>query len=299
MNFFSLFKKTDKTGKESTVDSTELVDNNTTQDTKDELITTSLSFHPDWNIPQEQEYVFRFHASELEPLKPSQISLSGIDIDVEESSGDWLVKAFFRSSVEEDISIDDVEIILVGSDEKVYARKEFDLNELGVIPSNSARPWVFVFEKNTQVEEAPPASDWSLNFNLQSLAAHSLDIDPSWEDLLSDEQIKTLEKVVEDLPELNKNEVNLTGFQTHLNDDGSLNVIVLIRNGYNQTMTLENLPLEIVDATGEVVCKGSFNLPPLTVKANTTKPWTFIFPKKTILVEELDLSRWTARVPQA
>lgn len=64
-------------------------------------------------------------------------------------------------------------------------------------------------------------------------------------------------------------------------------------------MTLENLPLEIVDATGEVVCKGSFNLPPLTVKANTTKPWTFIFPKKTILVEELDLSRWTARVPQA
>ncbi len=298
MNFFSLFRKTDKTGTESTVNSDELVNDHTEKGTGEDEVTTALSFHPDWNVPKEQEYVFRFHSSELGPLKPSQLSLSGIDIDVEESTGSWLVKAFFRSTVQESITIGEIEIILSGKDEKVYARKEFDFNELGVIPSNSARPWVFIFEKDTQLEEEPPSNDWTLNFNLQSLIPHSLDLDASWEGVVSDEQVKSLEKVVADLPELNKNEVNLTGLQTHLNEDGSLNVVILIRNGSNQTMNLETLPLEILDASNEVVCKGSFNLPPLSVKANTTKPWTFIFPKETVLTDDLDFSRWVARVPQ-
>lgn len=299
MKFLSLFKREEKTGKDSTVDSSEIVQHGNDKPREEgQSVETILSFHPDWDVPKEQEYVFRFLTSELEPLKADQLSLSGISIDVQEGSGTWLVKVFLRSSVQESISIDTAELILSGEDDKIYARKEFNLNQLGVIPSNSARPWVFEFEKPYQLVEEPPTNDWALNFNVQSLVSHSLDIDSSWYDILSEKQIKELEEVVENLPELSKNELNLTGYQTHLNEDGSLNVVIFIRNSYNQTIDLETLPLEIVDASGEIVCKGDFNLPPLSVKGNTTKPWTFIFPKETILKEELDLSRWTARVTQ-
>ena len=111
-------------------------------------VETTLSLHPEWNVPQEQEYVFRFLANELEPLKPNQISLSGIDIDVEPANGSWLVKAFFRSSLDQQISVGAVELMLLDEEGKTLASEEFDLKELGDIPARSARPWVFVFTKD-------------------------------------------------------------------------------------------------------------------------------------------------------
>jgi len=59
------------------------------------------------------------------------------------------------------------------------------------------------------------------------------------------------------------------------------------------------LPLEIVDANGKQIAKGSFKMDPvLSVEANSTKPWTFIFPSELVDAENADLSRWTARVTQ-
>lgn len=297
MNLFSFFRKTEKTGAESAVDSKELIDNRSNE-TEEEEVITELSFHPEWMIPQEQQYVFRFLANELEPLKPYQLSLSGIDIDVEEANGNWLVKAFFRSSVPEEITMGNIELLLTDKDGKLCASKNFDFNELGKLPSNSARPWVFVFEKDFQKSEEQPDEGWTLNFNIQSLVPHSLDLDPVWEKSLDAGQKEGLKQLVDNLPKLKPSEVNFTGFQTHFKKDGSLDVAILIRNGHTRSVNLEKLPLEIVDATGQVVCKGTFNLPPLTIKANSSKPWTFTFPKQVITVKKPDFSRWSARVPQ-
>lgn len=297
MNLFSFFKKTEKAGADSSVDSEELVDSSA-KNSDDEDIHTTLSYHPEWAIPQEQEYVFRFLANELAPLKPYQLSLSGIDIDVEEANGSWLVKAFFRSTVPQEITVGEIELLLSDKDGKQQASKTFNFEELGTIPPNSARPWVFVFEKNFQHVEEPPTEGWTLNFNVQSLAPHTLELDPAWENSLTAEQKDHLKQIVANLPKLKPSEVNFTGFQTHFKDDGSLNVSLLVRNGHSRTVNLEKLPLEIVDAKGRVVCKGSFDLPPLSVQANASKPWTFTFPKEVIEVENPDFSRWTARVPQ-
>ena len=93
--------------------------------------------------------------------------------------------------------------------------------------------------------------------------------------------------------------MNFTGLQAKLNEDGSLHASIFIRNGHDKAINLEQLPLEIADARGEIVAKGSFKLNPvLTVQPNTTKPWTFIFPAELVSAEGIDLSRWTARVPQ-
>ena len=147
MKLFSFFKKTEKTGSESTIGSEEIIDGLNASTNTDEVETT-LSLHPEWNVPQEQEYVFRFLSNELEPLKPNQISLSGIDIDVEPANGSWLVKAFFRSSLDQQISVGSVELMLLDEEGKTLASDEFDLKELGDIPARSARPWVFVFTKD-------------------------------------------------------------------------------------------------------------------------------------------------------
>lgn len=296
MGLFSFFNKSEKTGKDATVNSEELVEQ-TESGGEDREVETALSFHPDWNVPKEQEYVFRFLSNELEPLKPNQISLSGIDIDLDQSEG-LMVKAFFRSSLSKPIEMGNAELMLLDAADNLIASKEFNLKELGEIPAESARPWVFTFEKPYLKVEGKPADGWKLAFNVQSLVPHQLDLDPAWEEGLPEEQKDALRKVIDKLPKLNPREVNFSGFQAKIQPEGNLAVSLFIRNGHTQHITIEQLPLEVLDATGTLVARGSFNLPSLTVKANTSKPWTFIFPKEMIIMENPDFSRWTVRVPQ-
>lgn len=300
MKLFSFFTNSKKTGSDSTIDSAEILEeqNTTKERTETDEIETALSLHPEWNVPQEQEYVFRFLANELEPLKPNQISLSGIDIDVEEANGSWLVKAFFRSSLDQPISVGSVELLLLDDNGKTLASDEFDLSELGNIPACSARPWVFVFSKEHLFAEAPPTENWKLAFNVQSMVPHRLELEEAWENGLATEQKEALAKVVESLPKLKPREVNISGFQVKEQEDGSIAASVFIRNGHSKQINIEQLPLELLDATGDLVARGSFKLGPLAVSANTSKPWTFIYPKEMVQKEAPDFSRWIVRVPQ-
>lgn len=298
MGLFDLFKKTDKVGKDSTIESKEIIDN--VEETKDKSeVITKLSYHPDWNVPQEQKYIFNFLANELEPLKPNQLSLAAINIDVNPSNGAWEVKAFLRNSLPKTIELGEMGLYLLDKDGKVIASKTFNLKELGSIPAESARPWVFTFEKNSiQVDELPEEG-WKIAFNLISLRGHQLDLDESWKKKLTEDQIKQLENIVKNLPKLGKSEVNFTGFQIKLLEDQSLAVSILLRNGNEKSINLEQLPLEILDANQNQVAKGHFKLDPvLTVQPNSTKPWTFVFPKEMVNAEGADFSRWTPRVPQ-
>ncbi|MEL3960220.1 accessory Sec system S-layer assembly protein [Lysinibacillus endophyticus] len=299
MGIFDFFKKTDKVGKDSAIDSKELVKGSENKKTSTKEVVTKLSFHPDWNVPQEQQYVFRFLANELEPLKPNQLSLAAISIEEEARNGAWHVKAFFRSSLSQPIELGDIELILLDKDDKRLASKQFNFKELGTIPAESARPWVFTFDKNSIEAEEVPEEGWKIAFNLISLRGHQLDLDDTWKKQLPKEQQELLAKVVKDLPKLGKTEVNFTGFQVKLRDDQSLHASIFIRNGNEKAINLEQLPLEIIDANGKRVAKGSFKLDPiLTVQPNSTKPWTFIFPAELVNAENADFSRWTARVVQ-
>ncbi|MFX3675283.1 MAG: accessory Sec system S-layer assembly protein [Paenisporosarcina sp.] len=297
MGLFSLFNKTKKTGADSTVQSNELIVGDSTE-SPEALVNTSLSYHPEWDVPKEQQYVFSFLSNELQPLKPNQISLSGIDIDVNERSGEWLVKAFFRSSLSHPVTMDKAELMILDRDNKVLAAKEFDLSVLGELPPTSDRPWVFSFDKNSINATKAPVEGWQLAFNVQSLIPHQLDLHGTWEEALSTEQKEALQKIVHNLPKLNAHEVNFTGFQVKPQPEGQLAVSLFIRNGNKQHINLEQLPLELLDATGESIARGSFKLDKLEVKANTSKPWTFIFPKDMVTKENPDLSRWTVKVIQ-
>ncbi|MEL4024074.1 accessory Sec system S-layer assembly protein [Lysinibacillus endophyticus] len=299
MGIFDFFKKTDKVGKDSAIDSKELVGSSNNKKSATKEVVTKLSFHPDWNVPQEQQYVFRFLANELEPLKPNQLSLAAISIEEEARNGAWHVKAFFRSSLSQPIELGDIELILLDKDDKRLASKQFNFKDLGTIPAESARPWVFTFDKNSIEAEEVPEDGWKIAFNLISLRGHQLDLDETWKKQLPKEQQELLEKVVKDLPKLGKTEVNFTGLQVNLRDDKSLHASIFIRNGNDKAINLEQLPLEIIDANGKRVAKGSFKLDPiLTVQPNSTKPWTFIFPAELVDAENADFSRWTARVVQ-
>ena len=296
MGIFSFFKRTDIVRTDIAIDSKDL-GNPQEKEANLNAVETQLSFHPDWHVPQEQKYIFNFLANELQPLKSNQLSLAAIDIEVDQQSKAWNVKAFVRSSLDHPIQIGQIELLLLDKEEQQMGSKIFNFAELSTLPARSARPWVFTFEKNMLITENVPEDGWKIAFNLNSLKEHELDLDESWKKQLSKEQQDALVKIVNNLPKLGNTEVIFTGFQAKFLDDNSLTTSIFIRNGNNKPINIQQLPLEIIDANGRLVAKGAFRLDPaLNVQPNSTKPWTFVFPEALVLKGEFDLSRWSLKV---
>lgn len=122
----------------------------------------------------------------------------------------------------------------------------------------------------------------------------------SWKESLADDSIKKLEEIVASAKPLKPGEVNLLGVSAGITADNQVTTTILIRNGSDKNLTIEQLPLLVKDASGEIVAKGGFQLDALNVKSNTSKPWTFIFPEASILKDtsQIDLSKWSVEAIQ-
>ena len=291
---FSIFRKSKKMkneGKDSAFSSKELI--NTADDHKkvdvNENIETALSLHASWALSAEQTYVYRFLNNELAPLKPNQISLTGTEMRRE--GDDLLAIAFVRNSLSKAIKFEKVTLLLLDLDQQPIARHEFDMSQLGELPGRSSRPWQFIFPKNSIIKQEFPTTDWSIAFEIKQ--KHKLDLEESWNTSLSTEDKEKLKKIVDDLTPPKEGEVNFMGLQARRIESGDLHVTVLIRNGSPKTINLQQLPLEVRDASKKVIAKGGFQLDKLQVVANTTKPWTFIFPAALVTEKEIDLKSWT------
>jgi accessory Sec system S-layer assembly protein len=294
----SLFKKKNlnKSGEDTTVSSDELL-NETTETNLEEEVETILFYSSAYEPVQELKYVYQFLNLELSPLKPNQISLSGVDLKEE---GDRVtVTAFIRNSLSKPIKLEEMPLLLLGVKDEKLARRKFNLSEVGEIPAKSSVPWLFVFSKSDlTVEGELPKTGWKLAFELRSHKKHELDLHESWAKSLPEEDKARLSQLVADIQAPKPGEVNFMGLQAKRSGDGNLHVTMLIRNGSDKNIQLQQLPLEVVDASGDVIAKGGFALNDFEVKANTSKPWTFIFPSSLVLKEEIDLSVWKAYPPQ-
>ncbi|OEH92166.1 accessory Sec system S-layer assembly protein [Bacillus solimangrovi] len=295
LSFFKKKNKIKKQGNDSTI-STETLLNEKDDNTQDEEITTHLSIHPSWQLKEEEKYVYRFLNNECHPLKPNQLSLSGIELTEENDS--YRITAFIRSSLSKEVRLKEATLLLISADNEKLGRKMFNLSEIGEIPAQSSRPWHFTFSKEDLFTNDIPKEGWKLAFDLSpSSRKHSLDLAESWQKSLADADKQKLEQMVNKMTPPKPGEVNFLGIQANQKQNGNLHITMLIRNGSPKTLTLKQLPLVIEDATGEIVAKGGFTLGEFEVKANTSKPWTFIFPSSLLLKEAIDLSKWKAYLP--
>lgn len=279
---------------DSTIDANELLDE-VAEEASSEEVETELSLHPSWKLDEEQVYVYRFMNNEHPPLKPNQISLAGFEMNKLEQ--EVAVGAFVRNSLNKKVNFNKTTLLLLKEDGTKLGRKEFDLSKLGEVPGRSSRPHAFIFGKNdlfVDLEEVP-TEGWKLAFELKKPAQqHSLELAESWQQSMASDEIEVLQKFTESLEPPKPGEVNFLGLKAVQNDNGDLHVTMLIRNGSEKNINLQQLPLQFEDASGEVIARGGFQLDQFEVKANTSKPWTFIFPRAMIDKEEIDLSKWKA-----
>jgi accessory Sec system S-layer assembly protein len=295
---FTFFKKQkqQKDEHDSVVEANELLENSEA-DSDEEEVKTELSFHPSWNVSVEERYYYQFLHNQQRPLKKNQISLSGIDL--KQVPRGYVVTAFVRNSLSRPVTFTPTPLLLLGPNNEVLARKVFDLSELGEIPPCCSRPWKFLFEQETLRTSELPLVDWKLAFELPKQKHHSLDLAESWEKSLAAEDKQKLQALVQSLQPPKPGEVNFMGLQAQQTEQGDLHVTLLIRNGSDKNIHIEQLALQVHDASGDIVASGAFSLDHFEVKANTSKPWTFIFPKSLVTKENPDLRSWKVSLPSS
>ncbi|MET3683012.1 accessory Sec system S-layer assembly protein [Alkalibacillus flavidus] len=283
-------------GQNTTVDADQVLTDVDDQQTEHE-VHPELSLHPQWTVEEEDRYVYQFQNNDLEPLKPNQLSLAGFELNVTDKKT-VEVGAFVRHSLAKGITLEQASIILLDQDGNKLAKKQFDLSNLGKLPAKSSRPWLFEFGQNDLYVglDDLPSENFQLAFELKK--KHQLDLAESWEQSLATRDKDKLKEITQSLEPPKPGEVNFMGLEAKHKDDGTLQVTMLIRNGSDKSLNLEQVPLVVEDATGDVIAKGGFKLDNFQVQANTSKPWNFIFPSDLITKDEPDLSKWKAYPPQ-
>lgn len=290
----SFLKRGKKKGKDTVVSSSQLLGGEETTP-KNKNVKPTLYFHPSWGeVAQEQKYIYQFLHKSLPSLQENQISLAGIEAERRDHT--YYITTFIRNSVTQPISFETITLLLLNKDDEICARKTFDLSNLENIPSNVNMPWTFTFEESTMTDAKLSAEDWQLAFEFDK--GHTLDLDPVWAAQLVDSAKEKLKEIVAGLTPPKENELNFLGLQARLAENNGLHTTILLRNGHNRNITIEQLPLHISDATGNIIATGSFNLKNFEIKANSTKPWTFTFPTTVVAQQDIDLSTWTAFVPK-
>ncbi|MBB6450386.1 accessory Sec system S-layer assembly protein [Geomicrobium halophilum] len=262
------------------------------------MVETSLSIHPQWEISKEDQYSLQFLQLECENLEPNQLSIASITIDEKEGGG-LDATVFFRQSMNKAIDLGETKLLLLDHMDNVLGRTTIDLTSLGRLPACSSRPWVVPFTKDELYVEDKPENGWKLVFQMNpSARQHTLDIEDHWQKKLQSENINHLHSLIARLEKPKAGEVNFSGLKASVKETGDVQVIILIRNGSNKTVHLEKFPLALEDANGDVLARAFFSPKQLTVKANTSKPWAFIFPKHILKKNQIHLNKWRVFRPK-
>ncbi|MDR7000075.1 accessory Sec system S-layer assembly protein [Neobacillus niacini] len=256
----------------------------------DDTVRTKLHFSEEWDLTTKEKYVYQFYHRRLPQLKEGQLSITGIKFL--EENGELIVEAFIRNTVPQALNLHEVDLIVFDENNQPTAKNRFSLDLLGEIPPFSCTPWRFVFLAEDRLSDAAVSEKWKILFELKNRPEENLDLDPAWEDRLTEDKKTQLEGMLERLPKVGPKEVNIVGVELKFLDNQSLEAVVLIRNGTSQEVQIGQLPLTVEDAAGDIVCQGQFNLPPLKVKPNSAKPWAFVYPAELILKNDADFSSW-------
>jgi accessory Sec system S-layer assembly protein len=290
----SIFKK-----KDPLINSNDGLKNNikkhSTDDFEDtDVISTELSFYPEQELNIQEKYIFQYHHAQLKPLDKNQISISAYQLNKYDNY--FVVHAFISSTLEKPVILSNVTLLLLDENKKKLAKKDFNLEELGELPPKSSRPWIFIFQNEDAIAEIPH-SGWQLAFEISKQQNNTpLEFHDNSESSYSEEQKHFLQKLVKDLPPIQKGELNIMGIEALQAENQDLYITLLFRNGSAKNIQLQQLPLQITNGDNVLITEGIFNLDSFEIKANTAKPWRFIFPAALLADKNPDLSTWKVSV---
>ncbi|MGV8982947.1 SLAP domain-containing protein [Clostridium sp.] len=227
--------------------------------------------------------------AQLPPLEEGQVSINGIyTFDM----GDKIeVSVYLRNGLTNQINFDKVPLLIVNKNGDILAKQIMYMQEFGMLPPLTARPYKVYFDKANVFVDTIPMDDWKIQFENSVSAISTVKIE--FEDMpenmdhdLKNSFIKFLNK----LPLIKAGDVNVEVFKTEKRMDNSISIVVLIRNGCDKVINLEKLPILVEDLQGEVVAKGIFETQNVNVNPHKAKIYELVITEESIVNKDYDIN---------
>lgn len=238
-----------------------------------------------------QKDILEDEINELPPIKEGQLNISGI---YAYDSGEKLeVKAYIRNGYSKEISLDNIPLVIYNSKNEMLAYQIFNLKRLGAIPPKGARPVKVYFEKKNVYVENIPMDDWIIGFDTDIKASQRVKVD--YEKLPRNIEVEdklVFDNFLKGLPDINQGEFIISTFSIGIQKDGTIIVAVVMRNGNNKAIGLNEIPISLIDANGNVVKSNLFKLENFEVGPLKARIFNFAFPTNLKLEKDVALDDW-------
>ncbi|MCY6370969.1 SLAP domain-containing protein [Clostridium ganghwense] len=257
------------------------------------VVDTKLSIHPEIEdrLSDFQKECLEDEISELPSIREGEVDITTDFIfDMEDN---YETSIFIRNGLQQDLMLQYVPFIIVDSEEKILARKLFDLREAGNIPPHGVRPWKIYFSKDEVDLEGQDLTKLKLVFE-KKLKAETI-VTVEYENLpkkISMENKEKYTKFLKSLPLLKKGKFTMSTYEVVKTDDGGISVTIVIRNGYDKGIRVKKVPITILDATGEIAAAGIFYLDNVIISPLKARIYSFTFSKNEINKARANLSKW-------
>lgn len=255
---------------------------------------TILEFSDQWEMDQQERYVYQYYHNKLKGLDPNQINIHGVDLH--KSDDGFIITAIIRHSLEQVLNLQSVRLVVRSEDGKELAKNDFSLELFGPLNSLRARPWFFKFDSESLLvpqEEIQDKMKFEVVFEIQEEAVtdFSLQLDESWSSNLSEEQTTSMNEMLSSLEALGQDEISVSAFSLS-QVPGGVDVFVLVRNSFSQEITISNLPLQLFDGAGDLVAQLGFPLDNFTVASHGARPVSLHFSESVFKKLAPDWSNW-------
>ena len=264
------------------------------ENTSEEYVSTVLSLlDAEENIVSDvQKEIFEDEIKELPPIKKGHLNVSGVY--VYEAEDKLEVKIYVRNGLSHNLNLTKIPFVIRNSKGDILASQEFNLASLGTLPPRSARPLKLYFDKKNVKVDKIPEDDWHIALNGKFVITSK--IRPIYEGLSEEITVKdklVFDKFLDELPEMEEGQFSISTFSIGLQKNGNILVTAVMRNATNKPITVDKIPMTVVDAKKRAVKSEKFVLENFTVNPYRARVCNFAFPTNVHPEEDTALNDWS------
>lgn len=264
------------------------------KDNRGEYVSTVLSLlDEEENVVSDvQKEIYMDEIRDLPPIKKGELNVSGV---YAYDLGDKVeVKVYIRNGLSTNLNLQKIPFLIVNSKGETLASQTFNLASLGKLPPRSARPVKLYFEKKNLKVDKIPQDDWKIvlngEFNITSK------VRPRYEGLpkgISVEDKLVFDKFLDGLPEMEEGEFSISTFSIGLQRNGNILVTTVMRNATNKPITINKMPMTVLDKNRRAVKSNNFIMKDFTVSPYRAKLCNFAFPTDVHPENDQSLDGWS------
>lgn len=203
------------------------------------------------------------------------------------------VKVFIRNATKRKINFDKVPLSVSDKLDNVVANKVFDLKDLGDLKPNTARPYKLFFEDEFILNKDFDYENLKIVFGgkIQCFSGVETKIENLPENTSFEERAR-YDAILKGLSRLEKNTVSMSAIELANFENGDIGLTVVLRNGYEKDLDINNIPITLYDGNNVVVASGVFKSTTFKVKKLSASLYGLIFKADEVTKVEHDLTTW-------